>query len=65
MIRSIPNPPMAQDDVIRFRTHLEKHMRGNFTSEEQQRLNENKKRLFANANQIIANCGGINPILGA
>ena len=34
MIRSIPNPPMGQDDIVRFRKTIEKHLRGNNTPEE-------------------------------
>ena len=60
MIRSIPNPPMDRDDVARFRCNLEKHLRGDFNAEERHR----KVRTEANANRIIANCGGKNPLLG-
>lgn len=64
MIRSIPNPPMEQDDVARFRSNMEKHLRGDFNEEEQRRINEEKERAEANAKLIIANCGGKNPLLG-
>ena len=60
MIRSIPNPPMDRDDVARFRCNLEKHLRGDFNAEERHR----QVRTEANANRIIANCGGKNPLLG-
>lgn len=64
MIRSIPNPPMDREDVVRFRRNLEKHLRGDFTAEERQRIDELKARSEATAKLIIANCGGKNPILG-
>lgn len=64
MIRSIPNPPMDRDDVARFRSNLEKHLRGNFSAEERRRIAERRLRTEANAKRIIANCGGKNPILG-
>lgn len=64
MIRSIPNPPMATDDIARFRDHLEKHIRGDFSVEELRRMNDRKHRSISNAQKIIANSGGINPILG-
>lgn len=64
MIRSIPNPPMDRDDVVRFRCNLEKHLRGDYNAEERHRNAERKARAEANANQIIVNCGGRNPLLG-
>ena len=64
MIRSIPDPPMNRDDVARFRRNLEKHLRGDFDAEERHRIAERKARAQANANRIIANCGGKNPLLG-
>ena len=64
MIRSIPDPPMNRDDVARFRRNLEKHLRGDFDAEERHRIAERKARAEANANRIIANCGGKNPLLG-
>ncbi len=62
MIRSIPDPPMDKEDVARFRNQLEKHLRGD--DEESSRSSERKIRSEANANQIISNCGGKNPLLG-
>lgn len=64
MIRSIPNPPMGRDDVARFRGNLDKHLRGDFNAEERHQMELNNARTQANANRIIANCGGKNPILG-
>jgi hypothetical protein len=64
MIRSIPNPPMNRDDITRFRLSLEKHLRGDFSVAERNRIEERKTKAEARANQIIANCGGKNPILG-
>lgn len=64
MIRSIPNPPMDRDDVARFRRNLEKYLREEFNAEERHLNAERKARTEANANQIIANCGGKNPLLG-
>ena len=63
MIRSIPNPPMGRDDVARFRSSLEKYLRGDFNAEEKRQIEERRARTTANANRIIANCGGKNPLL--
>lgn len=63
MIRSIPNPPMGADDVQRFRTNLRKHLRREFTDEERSAMERHAARAKAIAQQIIANHGGINPIL--
>lgn len=64
MIRSIPNPPMGRDDIVRFRRNLEKHFRGDFSVEERRRLKTLNDRTRTNAGRIIANCGGKNPLLG-
>ncbi len=64
MIRSIPNPPMDRDDVARFRSKLEKHLRGELNSKERHQLELNNLRSEANVKKIIKNCGGKNPILG-
>ena len=64
MIRSIPNPPMNEDDVARFRSNLEKHLRGDLNAEERHHIEECKAQTEKNAKQIIANCGGKNPLLG-
>lgn len=64
MIRSIPNPPMDLKDVESFRRNLEKHLRGNYSEEERRSIEERKAKTEANANRIIANCGGKNPLLG-
>lgn len=64
MIRSIPNPPMDREDVARFRRNLEKHLRGDFSSEERHQIEVRNAREKANVKRIIANCGGKNPILG-
>ena len=64
MIRYIPNPPMSQEDVSRFRRNLEKHLRGLFSPEERHRFEERNARTKANAKRIIRNCGGKNPLLG-
>ena len=64
MICSIPNPPMDTEDISRFRKNLEKHLRKNFTLAERKQVEEKKERSMINANRIIKNCGGKNPILG-
>lgn len=55
---------MDRDDVARFRCKLEKHLREELNAEERHQNDEQKARTEANANQIIANCGGKNPLLG-
>lgn len=55
---------MGRDDVARFRGNLDKHLRGDFNAEERHQMELNNARTQANANRIIANCGGKNPILG-
>lgn len=64
MIRSIPNPPMDRDDVVRFRSNLEKHLRRDYSAEESSEIERRKLRTEAITNIIIENCGGTNPILG-
>lgn len=64
MIRSIPNPPMDREDITRFRSHLEKHLCGDFTSDERLKMMERKTRAEKITERIIENCGGKNPILG-
>ena len=64
MISSIPNPPMDREDVARFRSQLEKHLRGDFSSEERHQIHLRKERAKANVKRILSNCGGKNPILG-
>lgn len=64
MIRSIPNPPMDRDDVARFRSNLEKHLRGDFTKEERHQIEARKAREESNYQRLIENCGGKNPIFG-
>ncbi len=64
MIRSIPNPPMDREDVVRFRQNLAKHLRGDFTEKERREMEERKAREEMITRRIIANCGGKNPILG-
>lgn len=64
MIRSIQNPPMGREDVARFRVNMEKHLRGDFNEEERHQRDLRHACMKANAQQIIANCGGKNPILG-
>lgn len=64
MIRSIPNPPMDRDDIARFRSTLEKHLREDFSVEERELIKARQARTEANAQRIIANCGGKNPIIG-
>ena len=64
MIRSIPNPPMDKEDIARFRSQLEKHLRGNLSPEEQQQAEHRRERAKENVKRILANCGGKNPILG-
>lgn len=55
---------MGRDDVARFRCNLEKHFQGDFNAEERHRIEERNARTQANANRIIENCGGRNPLLG-
>ena len=64
MICPIPNPPMDSADISRFRSNLEKHLRGEFSPEEQKQKEELSKRTQLNANRIIKNSGGKNPLLG-
>lgn len=64
MIRSIPNPPMDRDDVVRFRENLQKHLRKEYSAEEEQQQGERRARSMANVKRILMNCGGKNPILG-
>lgn len=64
MIRSVPNPPMDNLDISRFRDNLEKHLRGNLDTEEKFRIESRRARTEANAKRIINNCGGKNPLLG-
>lgn len=64
MIRSIPNPPMDREDIARFRNNLEKHLRRDFSEDEQHRIEERRARTEAITKRITANCGGENPILG-
>jgi hypothetical protein len=55
---------MDLKDVESFRRNLEKHLRGNYSEEERRSIEERKAKTEANANRIIANCGGKNPLLG-
>ena len=64
MIRSIQNPPMDREDVARFRHNLEKHLRRDFNAKELHYIEERQLRTRANAQRIIENCGGKNPLLG-
>lgn len=64
MIRPIPNPPMGQEDILRFRINLEKHLRGNFSTLERELMATQEVRATKNVQRIIANCGGKNPLLG-
>ena len=64
MIRSIPNPPMDREDVARFLRNLEKHLRGDFTTEERHQMENQKAQAETITRRIIENCGGKNPILG-
>ncbi len=64
MIRSIPNPPMGREDVTRFRSNLEKHLRKDFSSEERHQIEKRKVRSMANVKRILSNSGGKNPLLG-
>lgn len=65
MIRSIPNPPMDHEDVVRFRQNFEKHLRKDYSAEEIRENDACKARTEANAKRIIINCGGKNPLLGS
>lgn len=64
MIRSIPNPPMKREDIERFHKNLERHLRGSNNAKERLELENQRAETMANANKIIANCGGKNPLLG-
>jgi len=55
---------MGPDDVARFHRNLEKHLRGDFTTEERHQMEMRKARAEAITKRIIENCGGKNPILG-
>lgn len=64
MIHSIPNPPMDKEDISRFRSNLRKHLTGDFSDEEIRQMKKERTRENNISKQIIANCGGKNPILG-
>jgi hypothetical protein len=55
---------MSREDIDRFRNNLEKHLREDYSAEERHSIQERKANAEAKANQIIANCGGKNPLLG-
>ena len=55
---------MDRDDIARFRSTLEKHLREDFSVEERDLIKARRARTEANAQRIIDNCGGKNPILG-
>lgn len=55
---------MDRDDIARFRSTLEKHLREDFSVEERELIKARQARTEANAQRIIANCGGKNPIIG-
>lgn len=63
MIRSIPNPPMAANDIKKFRDNLKKHFQESHNrrgSQPNNVLNEKERHLM---NVITLNSGGKNPIL--
>ena len=64
MIRSVPNPPMDNEDIARFRANLAKHLQGDLSMEEKLKIAENRERAKNNVKRILSNCGGKNPILG-
>ena len=64
MIRSIPNPPMGQDDISRFSRSMDKFLRGDYTAEERCQIELRNARAKINAKRIILNCGGRNPLIG-
>lgn len=64
MIRSVPNPPMGKEDVVRFRKDLIKHFRDSYNKEERALLKKHRAQSEATAKRIIDNCGGKNPLLG-
>ncbi|MDE6460123.1 MAG: hypothetical protein K2K52_04720 [Paramuribaculum sp.] len=64
MIRSIPNPPMAKEDVKHFRTNLNKHLNRCFSKKEREEIEKINSRTTATAKIILENCGGKNPLLG-
>lgn len=64
MIRSNPNPPMGHEDILLFRSNVEKHLSETFSEEEARMLKDRREKEARIAQQIIANCGGRNPILG-
>ena len=55
---------MDREDVARFRSNLEKHLRKDFNAAERHRIEKRQARTKANAKRIIENCGGKNPLLG-
>ncbi len=64
MIRSIPNPPMEREDIERFHKNIETHLRGPRNAVEKKAFETQRAEMLANANKIIANSGGRNPLLG-
>lgn len=64
MIRSIPNPKMSREDVIRFRSSMQKCISGNFSAAEKETINDRKARMRLAEQIIKRNNGGKDPILG-
>lgn len=55
---------MEREDIERFRRNMEKHLRGPVNAQERCALEAQRAETLANANKIIANSGGKNPLLG-
>ncbi|MDE6263623.1 MAG: hypothetical protein K2M11_00610 [Paramuribaculum sp.] len=64
MIRSIPTPPMAKEDVQHFRKNLIKHLTRCFSKKEWEEIERINSRTAVTAKTILENCGGKNPLLG-
>lgn len=64
MIRSIPNPKMSREDVMRFRSSMRKCISGNFSVSEKEAINDKKTRMRLAEQIIRRNNGGKDPILG-
>lgn len=55
---------MTRDEIKRFRCELARRMRGDFTPQEKERMLSDKELNRRVYEQIIANCGGKDPIFG-
>lgn len=60
MIPSIPNPSMTKEDVMRFRSEMNRRINGDFTTQEREQY-ESARRTYEN---YMRSNGGKNPIFG-